>query len=113
VLRKARASMRLVTGEREAAAERREASRTEEEDIEVTGEYLSILPDGRWFEFRKDGGEIIRGRVADHLTMTQLRELNARWTNKRCKAFVHVIRLTRAGSTRERFTLDQVESLQE
>jgi hypothetical protein len=119
LLRKARASVRLVTADRETAlevsdveraAERTEANRTEEDDVDVFGEYLAILPDARRFEFRKVDGEIVRGRVTDHLTMTELREMNAKWTNKMCKARVHVIRLLRAGQVRERFTLEDVQA---
>jgi hypothetical protein len=119
VLRKARASFRVVTGEREArfdigavdlAAERTEARREDEEDVPVPGEFLAVLPEGRRFEFRAASGELLGGRVADDFTTSQLRKMNAKWANTSCVAHLHVVTLTRGGRARTRYVLTDVRA---
>jgi hypothetical protein len=118
-LRRAHASFRVVAGDTdyefnlqdvELAAERTEASRSEEQDVPIAGEFLAVLPEGRRFEFRKADGTTVRGRVADDLTADELRRMNATMANRHCTAHVRVVTLTRRGRTHTRHILQRLDS---
>ncbi len=118
VLQRAHASFRVVAGDAdyafdlrdvELAAERTDASRTEEQDVPFPGEFLAVLPEGRRFEFRTADGAIVRGRVAEELTADDLRKMNAERANKPCTAHVRVVTLTRRGRSHTRYVLQRLE----
>lgn len=121
VLRRAHASFRVVAGDTdysfesrdvEIAAERSEASRSEEQDVPIVGEFLAVLPEGRRFELRKYDGETIRGRVDEDLSTEQLRTMNTDWANRRCTAHLRVVTLTRGTRSRTRHVLRSLTSAQ-
>ncbi len=93
----------------ELAAERTEASRTEEQDVPIPGEFLAVLPEGRRFEIRRPDGTVLRGRVAEDLSLDDLRAMNAQWANKPCTAHLRVVTLTRRGRRYERDVLLRLE----
>jgi hypothetical protein len=118
VLQRAHASFRVVAGDTdyafdlrdvELAAERTDASRTEEQDVPFPGEFLAVLPEARRFEFRTSAGAILRGRVADDLTAADLRRMNAERANRACTAHVRVVTLTRRGRSHTRYVLQRLE----
>jgi hypothetical protein len=119
VLQRAHATFRVVADEAdyafdprdvELAAERTDASRTEEQDVPFAGEFLAVLPEARRFEFRTAEGVILRGRVADELTADDLRNMNAERANQACTAHVRVVTLTRRGRSHTRYVLRRLES---
>jgi hypothetical protein len=118
VLKRARASFRVVAGEAdytfevrdvEIAADRSEASRSEEQDVPVVGEFLAVLPEGRRFELRKDDGDIVRGRVDEDLGTEELRAMNSDWANRRCTAHLRIVTLTRGSRSRTRNVLRRLQ----
>jgi hypothetical protein len=118
VLQRSHASFRVVAGDAdysfdlrdvELAAQRTDASRSEVQDVPVTGEFLAVLPEARRFEFRAADGTILRGRVAEELAAEDLRKMNAELANRPCTAHVRVVTLTRQGRTHTRHVLQRLE----
>lgn len=114
VLKKGGASVRVVTDDLDrsfdvaavlAAAERTQGTLTEEQDVPVPGELLGVLPDRRTFEFRKDDGTVLRGRVSDEMPPGELRLLNRDWSTRRCIAHLRVVTLTSRTRSRQRYIL--------
>jgi len=74
ILKKGGASIRVVTDDLDhsfdvasvvSAAERTQGVLTEEQDVPMPGEFLGVLPERRTFEFRRDDGVVIRGRISE------------------------------------------------
>jgi hypothetical protein len=116
VLRRYRASFRLVTTtsdrsfrqeEVEFAAERTEQSQRDEEEIEADGIFRGVLPESRTFEFQVLG-RTIKGRVDSSVDVDAL---NPTFANQRCIARLRIIRLVRRERTRERFVLVSIGAL--
>ena len=123
VLKKAGASVRVVTDDLDrsfdvstvlAAAERTQGTLTEEQDVPVPGEFLGVLPERRTFEFRRDDGTVLRGRVSDEMPLADVRQLNPNWSTKRCIAHLRVVTLTSRTRSRQRYILRRLvhEALQ-
>ena len=120
VLKKGRATIRVVAGDAdqsfdqqaiETAAERTEASRTEEQNVPVAGTFLGVLPEARRFELRTTlESKVLRGRVAKNLTMAQLLEINAKWASRECVAHVRRVTLTRGGRSHTAHILRAVDA---
>jgi hypothetical protein len=114
VLKKGGASVRVVTDDLDrsfdvsavqAAAERTQGALTEEQDVPVVGEFLGVLPERRTFEFRRDDGTVLRGRVSEEMPLADLRQLNRTWATQRCTAHLRVVTLTSRTRSRQRYIL--------
>jgi hypothetical protein len=119
VLKKAGASVRVVADDLDrsfdvaaviGAAERTQGSLTEEQDVPVHGELLGVLPERRMFEFRRDDGAILRGRVSDEIPVAEIGRLNPAWSTKRCVAHLRVVTLTSRGRSRQRYVLRRLDA---
>jgi hypothetical protein len=119
ILKKGGASVRVVTDDLDrsfdvssviAAAERTQGTLTEERDVPVPGEFLGVLPERRIFEFRRDDGAVLRGRVSEDMPLADIRELNPSWSMKRCIAHLRVMTLTSRDRSRQRYILQRLES---
>jgi hypothetical protein len=119
VLKKGGASVRVVTDDLDrsfdvsavlAAAERTQGTLTEEEDVPIPGEFLGVLPERRTFEFRRDDGTVLRGRVSEEMPIADLGRLNPNWATKRCIAHLRVVTLTSRTRTRQRYILRRLAS---
>jgi hypothetical protein len=113
-LKKGGASVRVVTDDLDRsfdaaavlmAAERTQGTLTEEQDVPVLGEFLGVLPERRTFEFRRDDGTVLRGRVSEEMQLADLRQLNPTWSTKRCIAHLRVVTLTSRTRSRQRYIL--------
>jgi hypothetical protein len=78
---------------------------TEEEDVPVPGEFLGVLPERRTFEFRRDDGTVLRGRVSEEMPLVDLGQLNPSWATKRCIVHLRVVTLTSRTRPRQRYIL--------
>jgi len=114
VLKKGGASVRVVTDDLDrsfdvsevlAAAERTQGTLTEEQNVPVSGEFLGVLPERRTFEFRRDDGTVLRGRVSEEMLPGDLRQLNPEWATKRCIAHLRIVTLTSRTRSRQRYIL--------
>lgn len=118
VLKKAGATVRVVTDEVDrsfdaatvmAAADRTQATLTEEQDVPFAGQLLGVLPERRTFEFRADDGSLLRGRVSDDVPLAEVLQMNPQWATKRCVAHLRVVSLTSRGHARARYVLRRLE----
>jgi hypothetical protein len=114
VLKKGGASVRVVTDDLDrsfdvsavlAATERTQGTLTEQQDVPVPGEFLGVLPERRTFEFRRDDGTVLRGRVSEEMPLADLRQLNPSWATRRCIAHLRVVTLTSRARSRQRYIL--------
>jgi len=114
VLKKGGASVRVVTDDLDrsfdvsavlAAAERTQGTWAEQQDVPVSGEFLGVLPERRTFEFRRDDGLVLRGRVSDEMPLAEVRQLNPDWSTKRCVAHLRIVTLTSRTRSRQRYIL--------
>ena len=114
VLKKGGASVRVVTDDLDrsfdvsavlAAAERTQGALSEEQDVPVRGELLGVLPERRTFEFRRDDGTVLRGRVSEEMPLADVRQLNPSWATRRCIAHLRVVTLTSRTRSRQRYDL--------
>jgi hypothetical protein len=114
VLKKGGASVRVVADELDrsfdvsaviAAAERTQGTLTEEQDVPVSGEFLGVLPERRTFEFRREDGALLRGRVSEEFQLADLRQLNPNWATRRCVAHLRVVTFTSRTRSRQRYIL--------
>jgi hypothetical protein len=119
VLKKAGASVRVVTDDLDrsldvsavlAAAERTQGTLTEEQDVPLRGEFLGVLPERRIFEFRRDDGTVLRGRVSEEMPLADIRDLNPNWSSKRCVAHLRVVTLTSRTRSRQRYVLQHLDN---
>lgn len=120
LLKKRGASVRVVSDELDrsfdvsavaAAADRTQGTLSEEHDVPVSGEFLGVLPERRTFEFRRDDGTVLHGRVSDELALAEVRELNERWSTRRCVAHLRVVTLTARARSRQRYVLRRVAEI--
>lgn len=122
VIRNNKAVFRLVEGDIdqtfdvvsvERAYERAEYTTTEEEEFDIEGELLGMIPIGRRFEFkRKDDGKVISGKVGllfsqDYLDRVSKEQLAGR----PCRAFFQKREIKKLGRIREVHVLTKLEGL--
>jgi hypothetical protein len=87
------------------ATERTQGTLSEEQDVPVVGEFLGVLPERRTFEFRRDDGTVLRGRVSEEMQPADLRQLNPTWSTRRCIAHLRIVTLTSPTRSRQRYLL--------
>ena len=116
-MHKGQATFRMVEGERdvkfdryavERAWSRAEASKVDEEHIQVEGRLLGVIPMRRRFEFEPDGeSHIIEGKVDEKFGQTYLEKINTeQFSGRRWKALLHKRIVVRVGRLpTERYTL--------
>jgi hypothetical protein len=115
LLRQGGATLRLVTGDKdesfgntavERAVERATSTTVSEEEDLALGQLSGALPEGHMFEFRRENGDVIRGRVDRSITSDQLMQMNLTLLNVNSNATLRVRRVRKDGAlARESFTL--------
>lgn len=119
VVHKAEATFRLVEGDMDQtfefsaikrAYDRAEFTTIDEEQFDIEGELLGIIPIGRRFEFRrKDDGTILKGKVGllfsheylDRISKDQL-------TGRPCRGFFQKREIKKFSNTREVYVLTKL-----
>jgi hypothetical protein len=101
------ATLRIVEGERdkqldkpdiERAWYRAEKSNVDEQEESVIGQLLGVIPIGRRFEFVRDGGGLIRGKVGDAFSNNYLERISTEQiAGKRWVARVNKKTIERSG----------------
>ena len=122
VIRNSKAIFRLVEGSFdqtfdvaavERAYERAESTTTEDEEFDLEGELLGIIPIGRRFEFkRQDDGLIISGKVGLLFSHEYLERVSKeQLTGRPCRGFFQKRVINKVGRTREVYVLTKLEGL--
>jgi len=123
-MHKGKATFRLVEGERddkfdqtavERAWYRAEASKVDEERVELRGRLLGIIPLGRRFEFEPDGGQqMIDGKVGERFGQSYLERMNnEQFAGRRWKAIFHRRIVSKVGRLPvEQYTLLELEEME-
>jgi hypothetical protein len=120
VIRNSKAVFRLVEGNVdqtfdvvsvERAYERAEYTTTEEEEFDIEGELLGVIPIGRRFEFkRKDDGKVISGKVGLLFSQDYLdRVSKVQLTGRPCRGFFQKREIKKTGRIREVYVLTKLE----
>lgn len=122
-IHKGQATFRLVEGERdekfdqtavERAWNRAEASKVDEEKVELQGRLLGLIPVGRRFEFEADGArQVVTGKVGEKFSQSYLERMtNEQFAGRRWKALMYRRIVSKVGRmASERYTLLELEEL--
>jgi hypothetical protein len=104
------AAVRLVAGDRivpmsrdavRLASERANHVTVEDSESEVPGEFRGVLAESRVFEHRADDGDLIRGRISEHLKPEDLAPL----ISKHCVATLRTAIIQHPAKTDRRHVL--------
>ena len=122
-IHKNNATFRLVEGSRdfkfdhlavERAWSRAENSNIDEEQTQVRGKLLGVIPIGRRFEFQPDGGAtIIEGKVGEQFSNTYLERISTQqFAGRRWNALFHKRMIAKTGrAPAEKFTLLELDEI--
>jgi hypothetical protein len=95
VIAKARAGLRLESGDLRSEMTPEQASRAfervsetqnEDEDVDITGTFKGVLLESWDFNFTAMDGEPIKGKIGQELSEDQVIEFNTRYFNQQCVA---------------------------
>jgi hypothetical protein len=122
VIHRSKATFRMVEGNIdqtfdvvavERAYDRAEYTTTEEEEFDIEGELLGMIPIGRRFEFRrKDDGSIISGKVGLLFSQAYLDRVNKeQMAGRLCRGFFQKREIKKLGRVREVYVLTKLEGL--
>jgi hypothetical protein len=96
----------------ERAYNRAEFSDVAEDETTVEGELLGVIPMGRRFEFRVQGGALLRGNIGPAFGESYLVRIhNEQLAGRRWRAVVRRRETRRGGNTTESFTLLDLQNI--
>lgn len=97
----------------ERAYDRAEYTTTQEEEFEIEGELLGIIPIGRRFEFkRRDDGTVISGKVGLLFSQEYLERVSKeQLTGRPCHAVFQKREIKKVGKTRDVWVLTKLSGL--